>query len=95
VERRHAAGKRSGIAAHPAARLGRIQRPVRPWGEFKGDTAPNLFNRIEDPEDRKFAALAAATGAIVISSDSHLLSCREELPITVLTAREFLAMTGT
>jgi len=66
-----------------------------PGGEFKGDTAPNLFNRIEDPEDRKFAALAAATGAIVISSDSHLLSCREELPITVLTAREFLAMTGT
>jgi predicted nucleic acid-binding protein len=65
-----------------------------PEGEFKGFTAPDLFGRIEDPEDRKFAALAAATGAIVISSDSHLLSCRDELPITVLTAREFLAMTS-
>jgi predicted nucleic acid-binding protein len=65
-----------------------------PEGEFKGFTAPDLFDRIEDPEDRKFAALAAAADAIVISSDSHLLSCRDELPITVLTAREFLAMTG-
>ena len=64
-----------------------------PEGEFTGVTAPGLFDRIEDPEDRKFAALAAATGAIVISSDAHLLSHRDELPITVLTAREFLAMT--
>ena len=66
-----------------------------PEGEFRGVTAPGLFDRVEDPEDRKFAALAWATGAIVISSDSHLLSCRDELPITVLTAREFLVMTET
>jgi predicted nucleic acid-binding protein len=65
-----------------------------PEGEFTGLTAPDLFGRIEDPEDRKFAALALATGAIVISSDAHLLSCRDELPVTVLTAREFLDMTG-
>jgi uncharacterized protein len=63
-----------------------------PEGEFSGVTAAGLFGRIEDPEDRKFAALAFATGAIVISSDAHLLSCRDELPITVLTAREFLDM---
>ena len=37
---------------------------------------------------------AAATGAIVISADAHLLSCRDELPVAVLTAREFLSMTG-
>jgi uncharacterized protein len=65
-----------------------------PEGEFTGVTAPDLFDRVEDPEDRKFAALALATGAIVISSDAHLLSCRDELPVTVLTAREFLDMTG-
>jgi len=64
-----------------------------PGGEYAGTTALHRFDRIEDPEDRKFAALAAATGAIVISSDAHLLSHRDELPITVLTAREFLAMT--
>jgi len=64
-------------------------------GEYPGSTGLHRFDRIEDPEDRKFAALAAATGAIVISSDAHLLSCRDELPITVLTAREFLDMTRT
>ena len=64
-----------------------------PEGEFTGTTTPDLFDRIEDPEDRKFAALALATGAIVISSDAHLLSCRDELPVTVLTAREFLEIT--
>ena len=61
-----------------------------PEGEFSGITALGLFGRIEDAEDRKFAALALATGAIVISSDAHLLSCRDELPITVFTPREFL-----
>jgi uncharacterized protein len=65
-----------------------------PAGEFQGDTGPDRFGQIEDPEDRKFAALAAAAGAIVISADAHLLSCRDELPIAVLTAREFLTMTG-
>jgi predicted nucleic acid-binding protein/tellurite resistance protein len=65
-----------------------------PGGEFQGDTGPELFGQIEDPEDRKFAALAAATGATVISADAHLLFCRDELPIAVLTAREFLSMTG-
>jgi predicted nucleic acid-binding protein len=69
-----------------------------PAGKFQGDTGPDLgpdlFGQIEDPEDRKFAALAAATGATVISADAHLLSCRNELPIAVLTAREFLTMTG-
>jgi predicted nucleic acid-binding protein/tellurite resistance protein len=65
-----------------------------PGEEFRGDIGPELFGQIEDPEDRKFAALAAATGAAVITSDAHLLSCRNELPIAVLTAREFLSMTG-
>lgn len=65
-----------------------------PGGKFRGEIGPELFGQIEDPDDRKFAALAAATGATVITSDAHLLSCRDELPIAVLTAREFLSMTG-
>jgi len=64
-----------------------------PEGEYRGATAPELYGLVEDPEDRKFAALAEATGATVITSDAHLLSRRDELPITVLTAREFLDMT--
>jgi predicted nucleic acid-binding protein len=63
-------------------------------GEYRGETRPDRFSRIEDPEDRKFAALAAAAGAVVVSADAHLLSCRDELPIVVLTARELLTMTG-
>jgi predicted nucleic acid-binding protein len=65
-----------------------------PEGEFSGVTALDLFSRVEHAEDRKFAALALATDAILISSDDHLLSCRDELPITVLTVREFLDRTG-
>lgn len=65
-----------------------------PAGKFQGETGPDQFGQIQDPEDRKFAALAAAAGATVISADAHLLSCRDELPIAVLTAREFLSMTG-
>ncbi len=58
--------------------------------EFSGDTHPDAFGRIADPEDRKFAALAAATGAVLISNDEHLLSVREKLDITVLTSSEFV-----
>jgi predicted nucleic acid-binding protein len=65
-----------------------------PAGEYRGETRLDRFSRIEDPEDRKFAALAAAAGAVVVSADAHLLSCRDDLPIVVLTARELLTMTG-
>jgi uncharacterized protein len=65
-----------------------------PAEEYRGETRVDRFSRIEDPEDRKFAALAAAAGAVVVSADAHLLSCRDDLPIVVLTARELLTMTG-
>jgi uncharacterized protein len=60
-------------------------------GEFKGATQPEQFSLIEDPDDRKFAALAAATGAVLVSNDDHLLSQRPQLPFAVVTARELLA----
>ena len=43
---------------------------------------------IVDPSDRKFAALAKASGAVVISQDGHLLDCRNQLPLDVLRPRE-------
>jgi uncharacterized protein len=66
----------------------------RPEWEHGGalDLAP--FGAIEDPGDRKFAALAAATESILISSDSHLLARRDALPVRVLKPGEFLAGEG-
>ena len=42
---------------------------------------------VSDPEDRKFAALSLATGAMLISSDSDLLDYRSVL--NVCTPSEF------
>ncbi len=56
---------------------------------FPGDTQPEHFNYITDPDDRKFAALAAATGATLISNDAHLLQPCADLAMSVLTPGEF------
>jgi predicted nucleic acid-binding protein len=58
------------------------------------DTHPEQFAAVPDPDDRKFAALAHAAGATLISNDAHLLSCRDRLPIIVLTAGAFWEMLG-
>lgn len=55
---------------------------------FGGETRPADFAVIEDPADRKFAALAAAAGCLLVSSDRHLLDHRGRLGITVLTPGE-------
>jgi uncharacterized protein len=47
------------------------------------------FACVADPADRKFAALAAATKAILVSSDQDLLSVREQLPLQVVSPSEF------
>lgn len=46
------------------------------------DTAP--FAHVPDPGDRKFAALAAATGAVLVTMDAHLLGSRQpgDAPVT-------------
>ena len=56
------------------------------WG---GGTHSDAVLFVEDSEDRKFAALALATGATLVSSDSDLLDHRERLP--VCTPGEFLS----
>jgi predicted nucleic acid-binding protein len=61
----------------------------RPEDLYTGATTPERFTIIPDPDDRKFAALAQATGAILISRDEHLLQAREQLEITVLTPQEY------
>ena len=61
-----------------------------PEWEFQGETHPDNFIEIKDPDDRKFAALAAATQATLISNDEHLLSVRNQLKIRILTPKEAL-----
>lgn len=48
-------------------------------GEYLGGTRPEEFGAVPDAADRQFAALAAAAGAVLVSSDHHLLDARREL----------------
>jgi predicted nucleic acid-binding protein len=63
----------------------------RPEWEHRAELDLTPFGAIEDPEDRKFAALAAATRSVLITNDDHLLARRDELPIRILKPGEFLA----
>ena len=51
---------------------------------------PEDFPEIPDPDDRKFAALAAKADVTLISNDDHLLDVREKLDIWIDTPGEFL-----
>jgi uncharacterized protein len=71
------------LRAHDVARL------FRPADRFLRATHPERFADVPDPDDRKFAALAHAAGAVLISSDEHLLRHRDRVPLTVLTPAAF------
>jgi predicted nucleic acid-binding protein len=53
-----------------------------------GRTHPEAFGQIPDREDRKFAALAYAVGAILVTQDEHLLATPHRLAVLVLTPGE-------
>ncbi|HEX8036524.1 MAG TPA: PIN domain-containing protein [Ktedonobacterales bacterium] len=72
------------LRTYPVAEL------FRPEDRFTGATHPERFGEIPDPDDRKFAALAHAAGAMLISNDDHLLRHRDHMEVTVLTPAEFL-----
>ena len=65
-----------------------------PAGRYEGRTDPDTFDSIPDPADRKFAALAAATGAVLVTSDRHLLVGRPHPGVEVLTPGEFVERAG-
>lgn len=52
------------------------------------DTA--VFAYIEDPADRKFAALAVSGEAVLVSADQHLLRWRDRLETWVLRPGELV-----
>jgi predicted nucleic acid-binding protein len=49
---------------------------------------PERFSWVVDPDDRKFAALAAAAGAVLVTNDDHLLARRDEAGPAILTPDE-------
>lgn len=58
---------------------------------YNGPLYPQNFQQIADAADIKFAALAEATRAILITMDRDFLSVRDILEIAVMTPYEFAA----
>ncbi len=54
-----------------------------------GETAPEKFDYIPDPDDRKFAALSEVTGAVLLTNDDDLLSNRDHARLEILTPGEY------
>lgn len=50
----------------------------------------SAFKGVPDPDDRKFAALAAATRATLLTLDEHLLGAADGATYTARTPSEFL-----
>ena len=61
-----------------------------PTGRYDGRTDTHAFDFIPDPADRKYTALAAATGAVLVTSNRHLLDGRPHPGVVVLTPGEFV-----
>jgi predicted nucleic acid-binding protein len=71
------------LRAKPVAEL------FRPAERVTVETRPERFAEIPDADDWKFAALAHATGATLVSSDEHLLQYRGPLRLRVLAPGSF------
>ena len=56
---------------------------------YPGETHPERCHRVPDPDDRKFAALAAVTGAVLVTNDDHLLAQRNAFEFAILSPVEF------
>lgn len=59
---------------------------------FDGRTEPEQFDYITDPDDRKFAALCAASSAILVTNDHHLLDHRAKTGFQIVTPAELLRL---
>jgi putative PIN family toxin of toxin-antitoxin system len=78
------------------------QIPRTKWEDFAGlfqetnkhvtKVPPEAFaHTIKDPDDRKFAALAQDSGAMIVTNDDDLLGTKDETALSVVTPREFVA----
>jgi len=78
-----------------------VVRKIPPlhWGDFKhlfqdenrydGETDEDKFAHVPDKSDRKFAALADATGATLITADDHLLGARTQGDVCIVEPKAF------
>jgi predicted nucleic acid-binding protein len=73
----------------PRLSWARIADLFRPDDRFGGSTHPELFVFVPDPADRKFAALADAAQAPLVTSDAGLLSASGQMAVPVLKPSEF------
>ena len=59
-------------------------------GEFTEPVDPAAFTVIDDPDDRKFVALATAANVPLVTSDKLVLAQRGRIGIELVTPRDFL-----
>lgn len=67
-----------------------VEPLFRPEARCSADLRVEEFNYIVDPDDRKFAALAAVAGAPLVTTDHLLLKCRGSGRLSIVTPAEFL-----
>jgi len=67
----------------------RIADLFRSEDRFGGSTHPEAFGFVPDPADRKFAALADAVQAPLVTSDAGLLNAGSQMAVPVLKPSEF------
>ena len=67
----------------------RIADLFRSEDRFGGSTHPDAFGFVPDPADRKFAALADAVPAPLVTSDASLLNAAGQMAVPVLKPSEF------
>lgn len=71
-----------------------VEGIFRAGDEWPGDPDEGGLDWVLDPADRKFAALARAAGAVLVSNDRDVLTHRAEAGVPVLTPREYVEREG-
>ena len=72
----------------------RIADLFRSEDRFGGSTHPEAFGFVPDPADRKFAALADAVQAPLVTSDAGLLNVSGQMAVPVVKPSEFARLCG-
>ena len=72
----------------------RIADLFRSEDRFEGSTHPDEFGFVPDPSDRKFAALADAAQAPLVTSDAGLLNAGDQMAVPVLKPSELARRRG-
>jgi predicted nucleic acid-binding protein len=82
----------TGVVLRHIPRVGwnRFKGLFRPEWKYTDANDPEAFGEVEDPYDRKFAALAAASGAVLVTNDRDLLAHRGDNRFGVAQPSEFL-----